>query len=276
MATTPTAADGRRPLTPGSVARAAGTTAQPARTPSKGRDGGMGKAEDDSVGPRLKMPMDESIGSSRAEKSASEPTASPANNSGDHLLNRAYLDARLGALQEQLLVRMSKVERNLDEKLGALFDLFDKQKDSFNAGNVRAPESGRSLTSRATLKQSGSPFLNKKSQASNFTMNGAGKDAVLSESEPEILEDCASESSSTSPSAELVANIPDGDFDDDESNIEKAPLVLIVSDDWMINPRKHFRMSWDLCVLYPLLLYLTIVMPFRMTFSNEAEVFSSM
>jgi hypothetical protein len=55
--------------------------------------------------------------------------------------------------------------------------------------------------------------------------------------------------------------------DDDEP--EKT--VLVASDEWMINPTKKFRMTWDLCLIMPFLLYLTVMMPFRLCFANEAR-----
>ena len=66
------------------------------------------------------------------------------------------------------------------------------------------------------------------------------------------------------------------DHDDDELESGRPPRILVESDDWMINPRNEFRMIWDLCILFPLLMYLTIVMPFRMTFANEAPTYSPM
>jgi hypothetical protein len=271
---TPTAADGRRSLTPGSGARAVGTTPPIARTPNKSCDGGVNKSDGGAKGSRTAKSSVDSFGLNPPEKSANAPAISSANSAADPSLNKAYLDARLDAMQEQLLARMSKVEQKLDVNLGALFDLFDKKKESFHMGNAPAPQTSLS-TSSTMSKHSKSPDPNQKPPASILVGN-AGGGATLSDSEPENLNDSASESNSASPSAELVTHIPDDDFDDEDSNIEKAPLVLVESDDWMINPRKRFRMTWDVCVLFPLLLYLTIVMPFRMTFSNEAETFSPM
>jgi len=50
--------------------------------------------------------------------------------------------------------------------------------------------------------------------------------------------------------------------------------VLNDSDVLMIIPRNPFRMTWDLAVLLPFLLYLTIVMPFRLCFANEPIIFT--
>ena len=74
-----------------------------------------------------------------------------------------------------------------------------------------------------------------------------------------------------------------GQGEKDEAGMEKPPDELEVvagakilndSDMWMINPKNAFRMGWDLGVVMPLLVYLTIVMPFRLTFENEAPLFT--
>ena len=38
---------------------------------------------------------------------------------------------------------------------------------------------------------------------------------------------------------------------------------------FMVNPTKPFRMCWDLGLVAPLLLYLTVMMPYRLCFANE-------
>ena len=55
---------------------------------------------------------------------------------------------------------------------------------------------------------------------------------------------------------------------------DKGTTVKNDSDAGMINPRNHFRLGWDLGVVMPLLVYLTIVMPFRLSFVNEAPPFT--
>ena len=60
----------------------------------------------------------------------------------------------------------------------------------------------------------------------------------------------------------------------DDDGKEEGPPVLNDSDVLMINPRNPFRMTWDLAVLLPFLLYLTIVMPFRLCFANEPILFT--
>lgn len=40
---------------------------------------------------------------------------------------------------------------------------------------------------------------------------------------------------------------------------------------WMIDPASPVRIAWDLVVLMPFLVYLTVMMPFRLSFNNEPE-----
>lgn len=43
---------------------------------------------------------------------------------------------------------------------------------------------------------------------------------------------------------------------------------------FMINPKGRFRLTWDFCIVTPLLLYLAVMMPFRLCFANEPRTFS--
>jgi len=43
---------------------------------------------------------------------------------------------------------------------------------------------------------------------------------------------------------------------------------------WMVSPRSNLRISWDLTVMMPLLLYLLVMLPFRFAFNNEARIYS--
>eukprot|EP00614_Pseudopedinella_elastica_P029832 CAMPEP_0172624572 /NCGR_PEP_ID=MMETSP1068-20121228/137649_1 /TAXON_ID=35684 /ORGANISM="Pseudopedinella elastica, Strain CCMP716" /LENGTH=181 /DNA_ID=CAMNT_0013433583 /DNA_START=32 /DNA_END=574 /DNA_ORIENTATION=+ len=56
----------------------------------------------------------------------------------------------------------------------------------------------------------------------------------------------------------------------ERSDAKQPYIVLNDSDAWMINPKNQFRMTWDIGLIMPFLLYLTIVMPFRLCFANEA------
>jgi len=51
-------------------------------------------------------------------------------------------------------------------------------------------------------------------------------------------------------------------------------VIVNENGEWMISPRSSFRLGWDLCLMMPFLLYLTIVLPFRLTFVNEAPLFT--
>ena len=54
------------------------------------------------------------------------------------------------------------------------------------------------------------------------------------------------------------------------------PRVLNSSAAFMIDPRGSFRRTWDLGVLMPCLVYLGVMLPFRLTFENEAKQFTPM
>jgi hypothetical protein len=67
---------------------------------------------------------------------------------------------------------------------------------------------------------------------------------------------------------------PENTEDDEEDKMdddEPIKVILVESDAWMINPTKKFRMTWDLCLIMPFLVYLTVMMPFRLCFANEAR-----
>ena len=81
-------------------------------------------------------------------------------------------------------------------------------------------------------------------------------------------------------------DLDDYDSDSDDSdqldlideNIDAAAevkLVLNDSDKGMLNPRNKFRITWDLCIVFPLLIYLAILLPFRLCFGNEPPLFSA-
>jgi len=62
---------------------------------------------------------------------------------------------------------------------------------------------------------------------------------------------------------------------DDEEEYVKLPTVLVESDEGMINPKNAFRVTWDLCVLLPFLIYLILTLPFRLCFVNDPTPFSA-
>jgi hypothetical protein len=59
-----------------------------------------------------------------------------------------------------------------------------------------------------------------------------------------------------------------------ENKVGKIKFITKDTGDWMFNPRNNFRLSWDLGLMMPLLVYLTVVLPFRLTFENEAPLFT--
>ena len=57
-----------------------------------------------------------------------------------------------------------------------------------------------------------------------------------------------------------------------DDSISKIKGVLVESDAGMLNPKNSTRMTWDLAIIAPLLLYLAIFLPFRLCFDNEPAV----
>lgn len=98
-----------------------------------------------------------------------------------------------------------------------------------------------------------------------------------------VLEASDTEGSETEPSTSSPADaivLPDGSRETSESFEEEADIdigedeekpILNDSDAWMINPTKQFRMTWDLSLIMPFLIYLAVMMPFRLCFANEAR-----
>jgi hypothetical protein len=62
--------------------------------------------------------------------------------------------------------------------------------------------------------------------------------------------------------------------DDFDAKELAGSVIINVSDAWMVNPKKKFRMVWDLGVMIPLLIYLMVMLPFRLAFDNEAPRFT--
>lgn len=57
---------------------------------------------------------------------------------------------------------------------------------------------------------------------------------------------------------------------------EYRAKVMKADDHMMINPKKPFRMGWDMLILMPLLMYLLVSLPFRLCFQNEPDLGSGM
>ena len=86
----------------------------------------------------------------------------------------------------------------------------------------------------------------------------------------------------------FVPDLSPDEFDEDETHefvdefvdedidaAAEVKLVLNESDMGMINPRNAFRISWDLGVIFPLLIYLAVILPFRLCFNNDPPLFSA-
>ena len=183
------------------------------------------------------------------------------------------LNPQLVALEERLLAKISKAEHHLDKKLNSILEHLDKRK-SRRSGSFRRHKNAEIPAAAMPEQTNGVGYpLNYEQPGDSEASGVALGNAQESESESESDDGADSEAgSSTATSTHFSGD----NYMDEESDTEKAPLVLVESDEWMINPRNQFRMIWDLCILLPFLMYLTIVMPFRMTFSNEAEVYSAM
>jgi hypothetical protein len=207
------------------------------------------------------------------EGAGNETGENPSSKPGVQWRDSTSLDARLVSLEERLLAKMSKVEHHLDKKLNAILELLDKKRRSRSAGNGRSPGNDK-LAPPATPEQLSSRQPNLGLSAGGELSNTGKGVAIESESESESDIGDASDGGASSSSAATSTYFESDDVNDDDSDFEKAPPVLVESDDWMINPRNQFRMTWDLCILFPFLMYLTIIMPFRMTFVNEAVTYS--
>jgi hypothetical protein len=48
-----------------------------------------------------------------------------------------------------------------------------------------------------------------------------------------------------------------------------STVIIDENGEWMLNPRNQFRLTWDIAIIMPLLVYLTIMLPFRLAFANE-------
>jgi hypothetical protein len=61
---------------------------------------------------------------------------------------------------------------------------------------------------------------------------------------------------------------------DDEKPAAHHKIRQRDADALSINPKGNFRITWDLAVMMPLLLYLTVMIPFRLSFGHEATLYS--
>jgi hypothetical protein len=99
------------------------------------------------------------------------------------------------------------------------------------------------------------------------------------------MNDTEEDSDNESPEKKFVERMRmqrrNSDAGDDNPAVLRIPdeyraKVINADDHLMINPKKPFRMSWDLLVLMPLLMYLLVSLPFRLCFVNEPSLRSGM
>ena len=69
----------------------------------------------------------------------------------------------------------------------------------------------------------------------------------------------------------MVSNLKEQRARGDLEDLVKQPY----RGDYMINPRSRKRITWDIGITAPLLIYLTVMMPFRLCFANEPELRTS-
>jgi len=234
-----------------------------------------GQANPSPLAPRVSIePLEKVVTSQKLDSGAARPAESTSSKPGVQWSDKPSsikMDPQLVSLEERLLAKISKVEHHLDKKLNNILEHLDKRK-SRRGGSFRQHKNAESPAA-AMPEQLNSPSLNHGQPGDSEASGVATSNAQESESESESDDAAASDGGS---SVATSTHFSGENYMDEESDTEKPPLVLVESDEWMINPRNQFRMIWDLCILLPFLMYLTIVMPFRMTFSNEAEVYSAM
>ena len=210
-------------------------------------------------------------GKSPANKLASPPSSSSESLTGgqlDHLVDRSTFDERFDALERKLLERMDVMEKKIDGNLGAILAHLrshpvEQSDTTVSTPKVGAPE--RSLISNPTAEATTTP------EKSDIGKSSSPQDveAAAGDSMYDTDDDDGTDGASSIAASYFQA----GGYDDDEEP-EKKITIANDSSEGMINPKGGFRMSWDLGVLLPFLVYLTIVMPFRLTFVNEAVQFS--
>ena len=63
-------------------------------------------------------------------------------------------------------------------------------------------------------------------------------------------------------------------FIDAAQSTRSTGHVKMLHNRFMLSPVHTPRLAWDLAVITPLMAYLTIIMPFRICFNNDAEISS--
>mmetsp|Transcript_9926 Transcript_9926/g.22814 ORF Transcript_9926/g.22814 Transcript_9926/m.22814 type:complete len:504 (-) Transcript_9926:1962-3473(-) len=171
--------------------------------------------------------------------------------------------------------RLSKVEKTLDKVVGMLDILMNQpqqqQRHDSDSPTVSKPDSPkRHGSTRITSGPHGGDHH-------HHHRSGDQKDEEL------LLDDDASwegSAAGASKKGSFLEGDPNSDNEDsvkviDTDAIEKK-AVLNESDAWKINPKNKFRMGWDLFLIMPFLIYMTIAMPFRLCFANDPIIFTPM
>eukprot|EP00614_Pseudopedinella_elastica_P009436 CAMPEP_0172599062 /NCGR_PEP_ID=MMETSP1068-20121228/19154_1 /TAXON_ID=35684 /ORGANISM="Pseudopedinella elastica, Strain CCMP716" /LENGTH=747 /DNA_ID=CAMNT_0013399195 /DNA_START=167 /DNA_END=2406 /DNA_ORIENTATION=+ len=173
--------------------------------------------------------------------------------------------------------RLSKVEKTLDKVVGMLDILMNQpqqqQRHDSDSPTVSKPDSPkRHGSTRITSGPHGGDHHHH-----HHHRSGDQKDEEL------LLDDDASwegSAAGASKKGSFLEGDPNSDNEDsvkviDTDAIEKK-AVLNESDAWKINPKNKFRMGWDLFLIMPFLIYMTIAMPFRLCFANDPIIFTPM
>ena len=185
--------------------------------------------------------------------------------------------------------RLASVEKTLDEAIQLLRMLVQQQQ--LAPGAVPSVAPAMAAPPRPQTKSVGAEQeLRPPAAASTPAPPGQDRGRIFFDKEEASLPNAARGKDVKAPMPAAVEKRPssrnsrnsrqffDEDDEDEDStanikvvdDVGAKVLVLDENDDWMINPRNQFRMTWDLCVVMPFLVYLTWAMPFRLCFANEA------
>jgi len=162
---------------------------------------------------------------------------------------------RLAAIEDKLS-HLSSLEGKIDTMLAQMIRRGSENNVSSTIEGSTHASAGKHF--RHSTSQDGSEASGSQQQLPLPQLPTPSLDRSGSNAKPRVLRSFKSVS--------LVADSDTEDEDDEaiaarlQDNLDDIdrPLALVVSDEWMINPRNRFRMFWDLCVVMPLLVYLTV------------------
>jgi hypothetical protein len=199
-----------------------------------------------------------------------------------------------GALDEAAYARLTAIEARLDAELPSLNDKLDQilallhaeSSGQVQTGRLRAPSasSGNHADRPPELHSTGSEPHSagqdpatppespthaarspRKSMANTGTQDlagvgGAGGAGAPAGGHSDAEEDDSDVEDDADAETEAQALVQKDDEAEKHEN-DLGPVVLNESDKNMINPRNTFRLCWDLGIIMPLLVYLTVVRP---------------